>query len=184
MKIIFGIGNPGNQYEKTRHNAGWMVVDRVATRCGVTVSRKMFHARVTIAALEDEKLLLVKPQTYVNRVGGSARALMDYYKCEPEEMLVVVDDVNLPVGQLRVRAGGAAGGHNGLKSLIGTVGAEFHRLRFGLGAPADEADLADYVPSPFKADEKECVGGALEQAVEAVGAWATRGVEACMNEFN
>ncbi len=184
MKIIFAVGNPGREYENTRHNIGWLVADRIAEQCGAAFSKRAFHARVAAAEWEAQRVLLLKPQTYVNRVGGSAREVLEYYKRPPADMLVVTDDVNLPFGGLRLRSGGSAGGHNGLKSLIAALDEDFPRLRLGVGAPEAGSELSDYVLGPFRAEERARLDQILARALAAAAMWMRQGIDAAMNEFN
>lgn len=181
LRLIAGLGNPGREYENTRHNAGFMIVDRLAVRLGVTFSReRKFEALLARAG----DLLLLKPQTYMNLSGRSVAAVCQFYRIEPAEVLVVYDDVALPEGKLRLRAGGSAGGHNGMRSLIACLGTDqFPRLRFGVGA-ADGKNLSGHVLGAFDPAGKEALDKSLENAVEAVSMAALRGMAAAMNHFN
>jgi PTH1 family peptidyl-tRNA hydrolase len=183
MKIILAVGNPGKEYAGTRHNIGWLAADRIAEAWGAVFSRRAFQARVA-SAERGGKVLLAKPQTFVNRVGGSARAILDYYHAPAQEMLVLVDDVHLPFGELRLRRSGSAGGHNGLKSIIEAAGEEFPRLRMGVGEPSPGRDLVDHVLGPFTREERRRLEEVLAAAQAAAEAWLDRGIEAAMNEFN
>jgi PTH1 family peptidyl-tRNA hydrolase len=185
LKIILGIGNPGRQYEGTRHNVGFQVVWWLSHQTGTVLGRGPGKNKVGKVMLESQPVLLAQPQTYVNLSGPAAQALLTYYRLRAEDMLVVVDDVNLPVGALRVRASGSAGGHNGLKSLIAQVGSGFPRLRIGVGAKRHpDQDLADHVLSRFNRDEQPAVDAAITEAAEACREWVREGIEACMNRFN
>ncbi len=185
MHIIVGLGNPGKQYEHTRHNAGFEVIDRLASNCGIPVEEHRCRALCGKGAIGGRKVLLVKPQTYMNLSGESVRAAMDFYKISPEELIVVYDDVSLDPGQLRIRAGGSAGGHNGVKSIIERLGTqEFPRVRIGTGAKPERMDLADYVLGHFSEAERERMEEAFGEAAEAVGVILTEGIGAAMNRFN
>ncbi len=186
MKIILGIGNPGRRYEATRHNVGFRVVDTLAAAAGGANWRERFGARTEAVSLAGHKVLLVKPQTYVNRTGEAARAACDYYDVPPRQLLVVVDDANLPLGKIRLRAQGSAGGHNGLQSLIERLGTEaFHRLRIGIGGRKHpEQDLADHVLSYFDAEQSEAIDAAIVTAADACRVWLAEDIETCMNRFN
>ena len=186
MKIILGIGNPGARYEGTRHNVGFRVLDRLAARSGASLARRRFQARVETVRWDGQTVLLVKPQTYVNRSGEAARAACDYYGVPPGSLLVVVDDVNLPPGKLRFRTQGSAGGHLGLDSLIEQLGTDaFCRLRVGVGSPPHlEQDLVDHVLSRFAPEEQESIAAAIERAADGCRCWVAEGIEPSMNRFN
>ena len=144
MFLIAGLGNPGKEYENTRHNAGFMVLDALADKLGADISEKKHKALCGKAVIGGQKLILLKPQTYMNSSGESIRAAADYYKVDPEDILVVYDDISLAPGQLRIRAEGSAGGHNGIKSIIAHLGTqEFPRVRVGVGEKPPRMDLAD-----------------------------------------
>jgi PTH1 family peptidyl-tRNA hydrolase len=182
MKVIVGLGNPGSQYAGTRHNVGFAVVDMLA-RSGRWQQR--FQAEVAEGQEGEEKVLYVKPLTYMNRSGQSVRQVLDFYKVPPTDLLVIADDINLPLGQLRARPDGSAGGHNGLKDIAQHLGTtEYPRLRIGVGGPQGSQDLADYVLARFRASEQPAVEDALLRAVQAAAVWVKRGIEACMNQYN
>lgn len=181
IRLIVGLGNPGRQYENTRHNAGFMILDRLAGRLKADWgSERKFEARFARSG----RLFLLKPQTYMNLSGRSVSAVCQFYKIQPAEVLVVYDDVALPEGRLRLRQSGSAGGHNGMKSLIAHLGTDqFPRVRFGVGA-ADGRNMADYVTSALDAASLQNLDKSLENAVEAVSMCALRGLPAAMNHFN
>ncbi len=161
MYIIAGLGNPGNKYEKTRHNVGFEVIDILADRMGVCVEEKKHKALCGRGVLEGQKVLLMKPQTFMNLSGESIRAAVDFYKAEPEQVIIVYDDISLEPGQLRIRAKGSAGGHNGVKNIIAHLGTQvFPRVKVGIGERPRQIDLADYVLSHFSKGEQEL----MEQA--------------------
>ena len=187
MKLVAGLGNPGRQYARTRHNAGWMVLDRFASKHGAefrgTGRAPAETARVSLAGAGN--LLLVKPMTYMNCSGEVLPALMRPAGIEARDVVVVVDDVHLPAGKLRIRAQGSAGGHNGLKSVIEHLGTDaFTRIRVGVGEKAEGEDLADHVLETLKGDEYAVLAEASERACEALEAVLTDGVDAAMNRYN
>jgi len=184
MKLIVGLGNPDNQYDQTRHNVGFMVVDALAERFGATVRRKKFNALAEEVHAEDTKLLLLKPQQYMNRSGHAVATAAGFYKLSPADILVVTDDMALDVGRIRLRAKGSAGGHNGLKDIIARLGSDgFPRLRVGIG-DSDRMDAAAYVLSRFSADEREVIDRAVLTAVDAIGCWLRDGVDIAMTRYN
>ncbi|MDO4344790.1 MAG: aminoacyl-tRNA hydrolase [Eubacteriales bacterium] len=186
MYIIAGLGNPGSRYAGTRHNAGFEVIDVLAEKCRVDVETKKFKALCASGVLEGEKVLLVKPQTYMNLSGESLRAVTDFYKIDiPSELIVIYDDISLEPGQLRIRKKGSAGGHNGMKSIIQQLGTqEFLRIKVGVGEKPEGYDLADYVLSRFHGEEKITMINACERAAKAAEAILREGADSAMNEFN
>jgi PTH1 family peptidyl-tRNA hydrolase len=185
MKIVVGLGNPGAKYQGTRHNVGFDVVDYLAAGKGVGRPQTRFQSEVAEWLEAGEKVLLVKPQTFMNLSGRAVRQLLDFYQLPPAELLVVCDDVNLPLGRLRVRARGTHGGHNGLRDIQAHLGTtEYARLRIGVGAADEGADLADHVLSRFRPTERAAVEDAVARAAQAVVCWVAHGVEATMNRFN
>jgi PTH1 family peptidyl-tRNA hydrolase len=184
VRLIVGLGNPGPQYDQTRHNVGFMALDALAERLGVTIRRKAFNALAEDVMLGDLKLVLLKPQQYMNRSGHALATAAGFYKLSAQETLVVLDDLALPVGQLRLRAKGSAGGHNGLKDIIARLGTDaFARLRIGIG-DSGSRDAADYVLSRFGSDERPAISQAVRQATDAILTWAQHGVETAMNRYN
>jgi PTH1 family peptidyl-tRNA hydrolase len=184
MKLIAGLGNPDSKYDDTRHNVGFMVVDALAERFGATVRRKKFNALAEEVHAEDTKLLLLKPQQYMNRSGHAVATAAGFYKLSPADILVVTDDMALDVGRLRLRAKGSAGGHNGLKDIIARLGSDdFGRLRVGIG-DSGRMDAAAYVLSRFSADEREVIDGAVRTAVDAICCWLRDGVDIAMTRYN
>ncbi len=184
MKLIAGLGNPGTEYAGTRHNVGFMVIDAAAAAMGTPVKRSKFNALTADAMCGDEKLLFLKPQQYMNRSGHAIATAAGFYQAAPADILVVTDDLALPTGQLRLRAQGSAGGHNGLKDIIAALSTQqFARLRVGIG-DAGQRDAADYVLSRFSADEREIIDQAVARAAEAVRCWVVDGIEAAMTRYN
>ena len=184
LKVIVGLGNPGRQYHGTRHNVGYAVVDLLAESPNAGRFQSRFQAQVAELVKEGLKLLLVKPETYMNLSGRSVRQLLDFYQLPMEDLLVVCDDINLPLGKLRARARGTHGGHNGLRDIQNHLGTtEYARLRIGVGAPPEEGAV-DYVLGRFRSSERDVINEAIRTAAQAVIVWANRGIDACMNEFN
>lgn len=185
MYIIAGLGNPGRQYENTRHNVGFCVIDILADRMGISVDERKHKALCGKGVLEGEKVILVKPQTFMNLSGESLRAALDFYKAEPGNILVIYDDVSLEPGQLRIRGKGSAGGHNGIKNIIAHLGSqEFPRIKVGVGEKPKEMDLADYVLSRFSKGEQEMMDRAFHDAADAAAMMIGQGMDAAMNHFN
>lgn len=183
MKLVVGLGNPGRQYEGTRHNVGFDVVDYLAAAPGVDGFRSRFRAEVAEANEAGTRLLLAKPQTYMNLSGESVRQIVDFFKMDLEDILVICDDINLPLGKLRARAKGTHGGQNGLRNIQDHLGTtEYARLRIGVDAP--RGDASGHVLSKFRAVEVPAVEGAVAEAARAVLVWAADGVEACANRVN
>lgn len=184
--LIVFLGNPGPKYDCTRHNAGFMAGDALAKKLGVSISRARFKALTASADIGGEKVLLMKPQTYMNLSGEAVGEAARFYKVPSEHVIVVSDEVSLPLGKLRVRIKGSAGGHNGLKSIIAALGSDnFPRVRIGVGAPPHpDYDMADWVLSVFRNQDLEDMLSAAEKAAEAVVTYVTDGPERAMNRFN
>lgn len=185
MKLIVGLGNPGAEYEFTRHNLGFLLVDLLAERARCRVSRPEDQALVGRGRLAGVEVALAKPQTYMNLSGDSVKALASRYEARPEEVVVAVDDVALPFGRIRVRPGGSAGGHNGLKSIIARLGTqEFPRVRMGIAPDHPVGDMARFVLQPFPRAAREDVDKMLWTAADAVEAILVEGVDAAMQKYN
>lgn len=184
MKAIVGLGNPGAQYKSTRHNVGFAVVDELARRASVGFESAPAEALVARWRRPDEVVLLVKPLTFMNLSGQAVGELLRYFKIDVADLLVVVDEVQLPLGKLRARARGSAGGHNGLKSVIAHLGDEFSRLRVGVGRGEQQRDLADHVLSRFENDEAAEAGRMTMRAADAAEMFITSGIGAVMSAFN
>lgn len=189
MKVIVGLGNPGDDYERTRHNVGWWVIDHLADVWHFDGWTKDGKARASSGNVGGHRVRLVKPQTFMNLSGAALRPYLRRERWSfSTDLLVVVDEVAIPVGTFRIRARGSAGGHNGLKSVEGALGSqEYARLRIGVGPPAGRerrGGLADYVLSPFGKSEAAEVRALLPTVTDAVEAWVSDGVEAAMNRFN
>jgi PTH1 family peptidyl-tRNA hydrolase len=185
MKLIVGLGNPGSEYRETRHNVGFLVIDELARRWNTERSREQFESLVAKTFAGGQQVMLAKPLTFMNLSGHAVANLAGYYKIEPADVFVIADDVALPLGRLRARREGGAGGHNGLKSVIAQLGTEgFPRLRVGVGRGDDRRDLADHVLSRFEPDEHETVKAALLRAADATEMFLSDGIERVMNAFN
>jgi len=184
--IIVGLGNPGSDYDRTRHNVGFRVLDALAEELGVKVNRSRFRALTASAAVGREKVLLMKPQTFMNASGLAVEAAAHFYKVPPERILVIFDDISLPVGKIRIRGDGSAGGHNGLKSIISSLGSQaFPRIKVGVGAkPHPDYDLADWVLSRFSALEEKNLAPAIEHGAEAAVYYLANGTEKTAARYN
>lgn len=185
MKLIVGLGNPGYEYQLTPHNLGFLVVNRLADDCGVEIAHREAQALTALTEIEQVEVVLAQPQTFMNLSGLAVARLLDRYGLSVEDLIVLVDDVNLPLGCLRVRQRGSAGGHNGVKSIIGVLQSdEFARLRLGVKPGQPVEDLIAYVLSRFRKADLEVVAALLDQAVEAVRIILREGISAAMNRFN
>lgn len=186
MFIIVGLGNPTDEYKGTRHNAGFDVIDTLADKYNISVTERKSRAFCGKGIIEGQKVILVKPQTYMNLSGESVRGITDYYKVDTEtELLVIFDDISLDIGQLRIRKKGSAGGHNGIKNIIANLGTSvFQRIKVGVGEKPKEYDLADYVLGHFSKAEKELMKEGYQHAVEAVEMILRGDIDGAMNQFN
>ncbi len=186
MFIIAGLGNPTDKYTNTRHNVGFRVIDELAKKNNIPLNNKKFKAICGSGVIGGNRVLLLKPQTYMNNSGESIREALDFYKVDPEsELLIIYDDISLDVGQLRIRAKGSAGGHNGIKSIIAHAGTQsFSRVKVGVGEKPAGFDLADYVLSAFPEAERKVIQEGIEDAARAVELLLNEGIEAAMNQYN
>ena len=182
MKLVVGLGNPGPKYHGTRHNVGFAVVDELARRGGIEFETAPADALIAKWRMRDT--LLAKPMTFMNASGEAVGGLLRYFKIESVDLLVVVDEVQLPLGKLRTRVRGSAGGHNGLKSLVEHLGSDFARMRLGVGRGEERRDLADHVLARFDKDEAEEVARMTARAADAAEMFITSGIEAVMNGYN
>ena len=184
MYAIIGLGNPEKKYDKTRHNIGFDVIDELASQMGVQVNTKRHKALCGVGQIGSEKVILVKPQTYMNLSGESVRAVMDFYKLDPiKDIIVIADDISLPTGKIRIRAKGSAGGHNGLNSIIAHAGTDqFTRIKVGVGA--NQGDLVKHVLGKFSKGEREIVDDAVRNAASASEVIVMYDVQTAMNKFN
>ena len=185
MYLIAGLGNPTREYEKTRHNVGFEAIDILADKAGTTVTEKKHKALYGKGYIGGQKVILAKPQTYMNLSGESIREIADFYKIEPENIIILCDDINLSEGQLRIRLKGCAGGHNGLKNIISHLGTqEFPRIRIGVGEKPRGMDLADYVLGRFPKEQQAVMEEAYRDAAEAACMMIEDGADAAMNHYN
>ena len=186
MYIIVGLGNPTKEYEGTRHNVGFDVIDAIADKYNIDVTERKHRAFCGKGLVAGQRVILVKPQTYMNLSGESVRSVLDFYKVDEEsELIVIYDDVSLGVGQLRIRKKGSAGGHNGIKNIIQHLGHNvFQRIKVGVGEKPKEYDLADYVLGHFSKEDKELMKDGYKRSVEAVEMLVMGDVDGAMNEFN
>ena len=184
--LVVGLGNPGDQYENTRHNAGFQVLDALADRGNFTVQRLKFHALTNTATVGGQGVLVMKPVTYMNLSGQAVGEAARFYKISPDHVLVISDDVDLPLGKLRIRKGGSAGGHNGLKSIIQHLGTDqFPRLKVGVGGkPHPDYDMADWVLGKLQGEDKKIMDDAAVRAAQAVECLLSQGIDRAMNQFN
>ena len=185
MYLIAGLGNPTKTYDGTRHNIGFMMIDAIADRFNIDVTTKKHKALVGRGVIDGVKVILAKPQTYMNLSGESVHEIADFYKIEPENIIIIYDDISLDVGQLRIRKKGSAGGHNGIKNIIAHLGTqEFPRIRVGIGNKPEGWDLADYVLSKYSKAEQEQIDEAAKDTAGAVVYMINDDVDRAMNEYN
>ena len=183
--IVAGLGNPGKQYELSRHNAGFLCLDILSNRLGFRTDRIKFNALTADVMISGKRCLVMRPQTYMNLSGDAVKAAADFYKIPSDRVIIVYDDIDLPVGALRIRRKGSAGGHNGIKNIIAHLGTqEFPRVRIGVGEKPARMDLADYVLGHFQKDEVDVMKTAFEDGAAAVVSMMNEGVESAMNHFN
>lgn len=184
MYAIVGLGNPDKKYDKTRHNIGFDVIDELASQMGVQVNTRRHKALCGIGMIGNEKVILVKPQTYMNNSGESVREVTDFYKLDPQqEIIIIADDISLDVGKIRIRAKGSAGGHNGLKSIIAHTGTQnFKRIKVGVGE--NQGDLVNHVLGKFGSKEREIVDEAVRNAASAAEVMILENIETAMNKYN
>ena len=184
--LLVCLGNPGDQYENTRHNVGFMVADELGERHNVPIQRLKFRALTNTITVGDEKVLLMKPVTYMNLSGEAVHEAAAFYKIPPEHVLVISDEVSLAPGKIRVRRSGSAGGHNGLKNIIAHLGTDqFPRIRLGVGQkPHPDYDMADWVLGKFQGEDKKAVEAAVKKAADAAECLIREGVDKAMNQYN
>ncbi len=185
LKLITGLGNPGKQYEHTRHNVGFDVIEELSNRLAIPLNQSKLKGLYGIGAVNGEKVLLLKPLTYMNLSGESIRAVMDYYKIEQEDLLVVYDDLDLPVGKIRLRQKGSPGGHNGIKSIVAHLGTQqFNRIRIGIDRPQGGMSVPDYVLGQFLQEERPLIAQAVKNSAEACETWLKKPFLQVMNDYN
>ena len=185
MKIIVGLGNPGKQYEATRHNIGFHVIDELSSRFNIPLTQSKFNGMYGISHIGTEKVMLLKPLTYMNLSGECIVPMMDYFEVEDEDLVVIYDDLDLQVGKLRLRQKGSAGGHNGIKSIIQHLGTqEFNRIRIGIDRPKNGMKVPDYVLSKFSDGEKDEMSAAVKKSGDACEDWLSKSFLEVMNTYN
>ncbi|WP_273125236.1 aminoacyl-tRNA hydrolase [Metabacillus sp. HB246100] len=185
MKLMVGLGNPGRQYEKTRHNVGFMVIDKLSDELSIPLDRQKFNGIYGIGHVSGEKVILLKPLTYMNLSGECIRPLMDFYEINEEDLVVVYDDLDLPVGKIRLRTKGSAGGHNGIKSMIHHLGTqEFNRIKVGIDRPNNGMKITDYVLGQFTEEDQKGMTEAIDRSSQACQKWIAQSFLQVMNEFN
>lgn len=185
MKVIVGLGNPGSEYAKTKHNVGFMFIDAMAEKLGVSEWRDKFEAKIAETRIGSEKVLLVKPMTYMNESGQAVGPIMSFYKLLPEDLIVVHDDMDIPAGTIRIRKKGSAGGHNGIKSILAHVGDEhFARVRIGIGRPLTGWTVVNHVLAPFSNEDAPKIDEAIKYLEPAVECIINDDVDMAMNKFN
>lgn len=186
MKLIFGLGNPGAKYQTTKHNIGFMVVDQLAKNLNLTFNQTKFKSLYAEGRLGDEKIILIKPQTYMNLSGEAVQPWMDFYKLTKEDIIIIYDDMDLEVGKIRLRLKGGAGGHNGVKSIIQHLGEpNFNRIRIGVGRPYPGQEVVAHVLSSFRKEDADKIEDAIYQSVDAIKYWTQNHTfQETMNQFN
>ncbi len=185
MKIIVGLGNPGEEYKNTRHNLGFMVMDGLEKITKIYANKKRLDGLVGTGNYKGEKLVLVRPTTYMNLSGDCVLKVLKYYKATPKDLIVIYDDIDVPVGKIRIKPSGSAGTHNGMRDITKKLGtSEFYRVRVGSGRPREFIDLADYVLSNIKKEEKEQIEKAVENAAKGVVEIIEEGIDKAMNSYN
>lgn len=183
--IVVGLGNPGREYQDTRHNVGFKTVDEIGERLKISISKSKHKAIIGEGTLGTKRIVLVKPQTYMNLSGESVREVTDWYKASLDNVIVVYDDIDLPLGRIRIRADGTPGTHNGMRSVVGTLNSiNFPRVRMGIGRPTEPMDLADYVLSRFKDEEKAEIDKEIKTAADAVMDIIELGMQLAMGKYN
>lgn len=186
MKLVFGLGNPGNKYRNTKHNIGFITVDRIAENLGLTFNQTKFKSLYAEGRIGTEKIILIKPQTFMNLSGESVQPWMDYYNLTGDDIVIIYDDMDLPVGKIRLRMQGGSGGHNGMKSIIQHLGTkDFNRIRVGVGRPFPRQTVISHVLSQFPTDEIDDMKEAVLAVEEAIKYWGNdHTFQETMNEFN
>lgn len=185
MYIVVGLGNPGREYENTRHNAGFIVIDKLANKYNIDINKEKHKALVGMGIIEGEKVILVKPQTFMNLSGEAVREIVDFYKEDIKNVIVIFDDIDLPVGTIRIKSKGSAGTHNGIKSIVKELSSqEFKRVKIGIGSPLGNMDLVNHVLGKFSNEEFETINISTNKAIDAVVTIIKDGILKAMNEYN
>lgn len=183
MYVIAGLGNPGKEYASSRHNAGYMAVEYLAEKLNTKLNKLKFNSVYGDTSINGEKVMLVKPVTYMNKSGIAISEIVKFYKISTSNLIVIYDDIDIPLGALRIRPSGSAGTHNGMKSIVDSIGSEFPRIRIGIGRN-EEMDLADFVLQKFSRNEKDIVTPIIERAAEAAVEIIENGIDSAMQKFN
>lgn len=186
MHIICGLGNPGKKYENTRHNIGFIAIDRLADKLGISVNKSKFRATVGEGSIGDEKVILMKPETFMNDSGLAVKDIMDFYKLDPKDLIVIYDDFDILEGTVRIRPFGSSGTHNGMRSIIRLLGSDrFPRIRIGTGKEdMEKRELISFVLGGFSKDEVKLMEGAVDVAVDAACCYVSHGIDLAMNRYN
>ncbi len=184
MKLIVGLGNPGLRYRNTRHNAGFLAVNAFAKKNRISLRKRGFNGQYGISRFQGEEIMLFEPLTFMNLSGDAVKGVLAGKAINNEDILVLSDDLDLPLGSIRIREKGSSGGHNGLRSIIGKIGEDFTRIRIGIGRETRMEDTSSYVLSSFSREEKRGLGDVLERAVEAIEVWINGGTKEAMNRCN
>jgi len=190
MKLIIGLGNPGAEYEETRHNAGFMAIDEIARQVEAPPFKqeKKFHAEISSTTFHDQKIILAKPATFMNLSGEAVAALRDFYKVKADDIFIIYDDIDLPLGQIRVKKDGSPGTHNGMKSIVQRIGGEFPRIRVGIESRGETApeqqDTSSFVLTAFAPEEEDTAQKSIKKATNALKTALEEGLEEAMNQFN
>lgn len=185
MILIAGLGNPGKEYENTRHNVGFLTIDKIAEEVGVKITKKGFQSLYNLGQFEESKILLLKPQTYMNNSGNALREAREFYKIDTDKIIVIHDEMDLPLGRIKLKKDGGSAGHNGIKSIIPNIGSDnFARVRVGVGKPYDKNNVIKHVLSGFSKEERQQLPQVIESARDSVFAIIVSGIEKAMNEFN
>ena len=185
MYLIIGLGNPEEEYSKTRHNIGFNTINKIAQQYNIEINKKKFQGLYEITAIEGKKVILVKPQTYMNLSGDCVKEIADFYKIPKEEILIIYDDMDIEPGKIKIRKKGSSGGHNGIKSIIQKIGTEeFPRIRIGIGRPKHSGDEINYVIGAIPEEENDKLNEGIEKAKKAVIEILKNGIDSAMNKFN
>ncbi len=185
MKCIVGLGNPGIKYQQTRHNVGFMVIDELLSRHNWTLNKSKFKSHFTLETLHSEKVILLQPQTFMNLSGEAIRPLLDFYDLTPDDVTVIYDDLDLPLGKIRLRQNGGHGGHNGVRSIIDQLGTkQFNRLRFGIGRPETPMSVIDYVLGKFDEENHQILKQSIDLAADSMESWLNQSFQKVMNDYN
>lgn len=185
MFLIAGLGNPGKEYENTRHNVGFLTIDKIAEDVGVKITKKGFQGLYNLGQFEESKILLLKPQTYMNNSGNALREAREFYKIDTDKIIVIHDEMDLPLQRIKLKKDGGSAGHNGIKSIIQNIGSDdFARVRVGVGKPYDKDKVVKHVLSGFNKEERQKLDKVVENAADCIYEIITSGIDKAMNKFN